>query len=135
MSKVTIVKSSFSSLINDIPIVIDDSVPTHHLIFRTDTHDLTINFRTGKTSKQKRVKFEPLPRYGSHMTWADFCECVASSGFMDDDGSGTLATATELSNMPISPSRITFAKVDDDEQPPTPPQPFPWATHVHWCNK
>jgi hypothetical protein len=139
VSKVAIVKNPHSTLPGAIPIVEDASVPPHHLILRTDTHDLVVNVKTGKMSKQKRVQFEPLPDYGSHMTWAEFCADVAWGGIDDDDGCGELATATERSNVSIYPGRIKFAKIedsaDDDARPPTPPQLFPWATHVHWCGK
>jgi len=129
MSKVTLLKNEHSSLPRDIPIVVDNTIPTECLVLRTDTHDLTINFKTGKTSRTKRVKFEPLPNYGSHMTWAEFCESVTDGGFDDEDGSGTLATATEISNVNIQPSRLGRATREPI------PQPHPWATHVVWFNK
>jgi hypothetical protein len=71
---------------------------------------------------KKRV-MEPIPDYGDHMTWEHFVECVESGGFIDYDGHGDLATATECSNITISPSRVQSFK-----------KPA-WATHVVWYNR
>lgn len=80
--------------------------------------------KAATAKKRREPKFEPIPSYGSHMTWDDFVECVESGGFMDDDGHGDLATATQCSNKMINPS-----SVGEHYKKPT------WATHVVWYNK
>lgn len=67
----------------------------------------------------------PIPDYGDHMTWETFVECVECGGFTDDDGSGDLATETQIGNQGISPSDI---RRPDFVRPK-------WATHVVWYNK
>ena len=69
------------------------------------------------------LKFEPIPNYGDHMTWQAFLECVESKVFLDYDGHGDLATATQCSNRTISPSQVKDFKKPD------------WCTHVVWYNK
>lgn len=125
MSKVQFIKSQFSTLPGDIPIVIDDAMPTECMIVRTESHDLLINFKTGETTRTKRPKFEPLPTYGHLYTWDEFVENVRDGMLDDYDGSGALATATQRSDIDISPARARRQK--------TPP--YPWATHVVWFNK
>lgn len=58
------------------------------------------------------------------MTREDFTQCVRSGGIMDDDGSGYLAVADAVSDVMISPSRVS----DSFAWPR-------WATHVCWYNK
>jgi hypothetical protein len=123
VSKIQFVKHEFSTLPGDIPIVIDNSLPTECLIVRTKSHDLLINFKTGKSTRTKRPTFEPIPSYGTLMTWPEFVKDVEDGMLDDDDGSGSLATASQVSDIDISTSRARS----------TPP--FPWVTHVHWCGK
>jgi hypothetical protein len=76
--------------------------------------------------KKKPPKFEPIPDYGDHMTWDDFVGAVRTGGFIDYDGHGNLATATECSDKNIVPSQIT--------RPSGYNKPS-WVTHVVWYNK
>jgi len=69
------------------------------------------------------VKFVDLPEYGDHMTIEKFRECVAYGGFIDYDGSGNFATATQMSNFEVSPSAFPSMEVPK------------WATHVVWFNR
>lgn len=75
-------------------------------------------------TKELRAR-EKMPTYGDHMTMADWTLCVERAGFIDYDGHGNLATATELSNITIHPSDVTVLKL---KMPA-------WATHVMWFNK
>ena len=59
------------------------------------------------------------------ISWDDFVQSCRSGSFIDYDGFGELATATRVSNVPISPSKALSA----DYKPPK------WATHVSWYNK
>jgi hypothetical protein len=70
-------------------------------------------------------KFNPPPDYGDKMTIAHWLDCVACAGFIDYDGSGSLATETEETDISISPSDITFFKVKLPK----------WAKHVIWYNR
>jgi hypothetical protein len=70
------------------------------------------------------VRFEPLPDYGDHFTLADFKACCECGGFVNSDGIGDLATATQVSDVPIKPSQILTGC-----ELPT------WCTHVVWYNK
>ena len=69
------------------------------------------------------VTFSNLPDYGSHMTLQRFRECVECGGFIDDDGSGNLATETSISNVDVNPSDLANMNIPE------------WATHVVWFNK
>lgn len=72
---------------------------------------------------------ESIPDYGHHMTWADFVDCVASGSFIDYDGSGVLATATQCTDIDISPSDV---ELDDNDQADP---PYTWVTHIVWFNR
>ena len=52
-----------------------------------------------------------------------FIECVNSGGFIDYDGSGNYATATQMSNITITPSRVKAGMIRKD------------FTHVVWFNR
>lgn len=137
--RIIIVKNPFSTLPTGISIIEDPKLPPHVMILRTENYEVLVDAKNGKLTRRKRLKFEPVPSYGNLMTWADFCESVASGGIDDEDGSGDLATATEISNVSVSPSTIydKLQRIDADNldiaaaklQPP-----HAWATHVHWCN-
>lgn len=73
----------------------------------------------------KKPVFNKFPDYGDKMTAADWIECAKTGGFIDYDGSGTLATDKFESDIGISPSGITFF----DLKLPM------WATHVMWYNR
>jgi hypothetical protein len=65
-------------------------------------------------------KMEPLPSYGDLMTVEEFLnECHS-----DDDGTGYLATETEMSEIEISPCAPNWTLED-----------WPDFTHVMWFNK
>lgn len=139
-TKVTLTKNPFSSLPGALTVIEDPKLPPHEFVLRTENHEVLVDAKNGTVHKRRRVKFEPVPDYGTLMTWADFCEGVASGGLEDDDGSGDLATATERSNVSISPAtvydrlqRIDADNLDVAAQKLKPPHE--WATHVHWCNK
>jgi len=76
--------------------------------------------------KKKEPKFEPIPDYGDHMTWEDFVSAVKTGGFIDYDGHGNLATATECSDKNIVPSQIT--RPSGFNKPS-------WCSHVVWYNR
>lgn len=122
---VVIVKSPFSTLPGSATFVEDETMPPECLLIRTDKHEILVNFKTGKSKRTKRPTFEPVPRYGQLLTWQNFVRFVAAGDLTDDDGSGSLATATQVSDINVSPSRLYR-----DSKPP-----FDWATHVHWCNR
>jgi hypothetical protein len=68
-------------------------------------------------------EMESIPDYGDHMTMEDFVDCCKSGGFIDCDGSGVYATATEMSDIGIQPSEIMSGNYRKD------------FTHVVWFNK
>jgi hypothetical protein len=76
--------------------------------------------------KKKEPEWEPIPDYGDHMTWEDFVSAVKTGGFIDYDGHGNLATATECSDKNIVPSQIT--------RPSGYKKPA-WCSHVVWYNR
>lgn len=61
---------------------------------------------------------EPIPEYSDHMTSADFAEQVGLT-FVDSDGYGHYASATEMFDEEFSPSTFNPSR----------------ATHVVWFNK
>ena len=123
MNKVTIFKNQFSTLPGSADVEIDNSLPTECVLIRTEKYDFLIDFKTGNSKRTKRPTFEPRPSYGDLIPWARFRKLVKEGGIDDDDGSGSLATETQVSDIDISPSRVRK----------TPP--YPWVTHVHWCNR
>lgn len=70
-----------------------------------------------------KPEMEPIPTYGDHMTMKDFVDCCKSGGFIDYDGSGVYATATEMSDIGIEPSEVMSGSYRKD------------FTHVVWFNK
>ena len=66
---------------------------------------------------------KPLPNYGDHMTLGDFLDCVESGLFIDDDGFGEYATATQVSGKKVHPSDVLAKVIDTD------------YTHVVWYNR
>jgi hypothetical protein len=66
-----------------------------------------------------------IPEYGEHMLLEEFVRSVKSNFFIDYDGFGKLATATEMSEEIVYPSNLM--KLDFK---------FPdWVTHVVWFNR
>jgi hypothetical protein len=108
-------------------------------MLRTANWEVVVDTKSGTLHKRKRLVFEPLPDYGSHMTWTDFCEMVAVGDIDDEDGSGTFATATTISNVDVPLDRI-YNKIhhggeDADVVVQKLKSPHDWATHVVWFNK
>jgi hypothetical protein len=66
---------------------------------------------------------EPLPDYGDHMTLQEFIDACKSGCFIDYDGHGYYATATEMSDVLAQPSAIVHGQIRTD------------FTHVMWFNK
>jgi hypothetical protein len=66
---------------------------------------------------------EPIPDYGDHMTLEEFTKSVQGGCFIDWDGSGYYATATEMSHIPARPSEIIEGSINKE------------FTHVVWFNK
>lgn len=71
----------------------------------------------------KEVIFRDIPKYGDLMPLEEFIDYVEDGGFIDCDGSGELATSTQVSNVDISPSDIGWIEIPE------------WVTHVVWYNK
>jgi hypothetical protein len=65
----------------------------------------------------------PLDGIGDHMPMADWLSCVRSGGFIDYDGYGHLATATNKSENVVRPSDVKLYTMPE------------WATHVVWYNR
>jgi hypothetical protein len=65
-----------------------------------------------------------LSTYGNHYTLKDFVENCLSGGFIDYDGHGRYATATQETNIGIVPSDVTDNVYIKDKY-----------THVMWFNK
>lgn len=66
---------------------------------------------------------EQIPDYADVMTLDEFVEAVKQGVFVNDDGSGYYATATEMSDVPAVPSEIRKGLLQ------------PGFTHVAWFNK
>jgi hypothetical protein len=62
----------------------------------------------------------PLDGIGDHLAWDDFAARCRAGTYADSDGFAELATAEEVSQISIAPSRAEI-----DFRPP-------WATHVVW---
>jgi hypothetical protein len=74
----------------------------------------------------KEQHMGPLPEHGEHMTVNEFIKRVEYGGFMDHDGHGHYATATEMLREPyidVLPSMVEARTLDTH-----------W-THVVWFNK
>lgn len=69
------------------------------------------------------VKMSPIHESDYHITLEEFIENCRNHWFIDYDGFGKLATATEVSNINISPSEYKSKVID------------PMFTHVVWYNK
>lgn len=140
-TKVTLVKNPHSTLPAALDTVEDASLEPHVFVFRTENHEVIVDAKSGTLHKRRRLKFEPIPSYGTLMTWADFLEGIAVGDLDSEDGEGDYATATEVSNVAVSLddlyNKIHHSKSTDSAdiivQKLKPPHA--WATHVHWCNK
>jgi len=69
------------------------------------------------------TKLKSIPDYGDHMTMEEWLECVECGGFIDYDGSGNYATATQMSDKEVVPSDVKKGSIDKS------------FTHVVWFNK
>lgn len=80
-----------------------------------------------KLKSQRRLimepTMEPLDKIGHHMTLERFIGCCKDGGFIDYDGFGYYATATEQSDIFVYPSDITSGNYRKD------------FTHVMWYNR
>lgn len=76
----------------------------------------------------KTPERRPLPNYGDLIPLAKFVEQVRDRAFVDHDGMGCWATATEAEwggpDTWVWPSQLSKGK-----------KPPKWATHVLWFNK
>jgi hypothetical protein len=72
-----------------------------------------------------QVKMKPLPDYGEHMTREEFLGAVETNFFFDYDGDGQYATATEMSDVRIWPSKVRTDGSGWDER----------FTHIVWFNR
>jgi hypothetical protein len=68
-------------------------------------------------------KMSPLPDYGDHMTLADFIKACQCGAFINYDGHGCYATATEMSQIIIVPSDVKEERINNN------------FTHVVWFNR
>lgn len=74
------------------------------------------------------ITFSPFPSYGEIYALKEFMERVEEHLFIDYDGHGYLATATQMSSVMIKPSMMAAAKAWN--------LPLAeWATHVIWFNR
>jgi predicted ribosome quality control (RQC) complex YloA/Tae2 family protein len=71
----------------------------------------------------KQPKYQEIPNYGDHMTMENFIKNVNSGGFIDYDGSGNYATATQMTDITIQPSYVKSGKMRKD------------FTHIVWFNR
>jgi len=74
----------------------------------------------------KGTRMVSLPDYGNHMTMAEFVHHVESGGFIDHDGYGHYAAATEMLREPsinVLPSMVKSGTLDKQ-----------W-THIVWFNR
>lgn len=80
-----------------------------------------------KLENQRRLIVEPtmkpLDKIGSLMTLQKFIGCCKDGGFIDYDGFGYYATATEQSDIVVYPSDITSGNYRKD------------FTYVKWYNR
>ncbi len=79
--------------------------------------------RASPVTSAKRPKFSPIPAHGTLLSWDEFLDDVQNGMLEDYDGHGDLATATEVSNVGISPSDLSYFMRPS------------WATHVCWYNR
>jgi hypothetical protein len=70
-----------------------------------------------------QAALRPLDGTGDHLAWDDFAARCRLGTYADSDGFADLATAEEVSEISIAPSRV-----DADFRPP-------WATHVVWYGR
>lgn len=86
--------------------------------FYEDSSKISVKLRLAKTPVMK-----PQATYGDLMTIENFIENCEGGGFIDYDGSGNYATATEESDISIYPSDIISGVYRKD------------FTHIMWYNK
>lgn len=82
------------------------------------------NIMPGNTTDKTGVIMKPFEvDDGAHMRLEEFIEAVNQGAFIDYDGYGKYATATEVSNKIILPSHIEDGNIDRS------------FTHVLWYNR
>lgn len=81
------------------------------------------SFKKKQKNRPKRRTFSPIEEDDDVMTLKDWMDDVDRMYFIDDDGWGDLATATEKSNLCISPSEAHSMRIPK------------WATHIVWYNR
>ena len=79
-------------------------------------------YLTGETP-QPEATFRPIEDDDDHMTMADFIDSCECGAFIDYDGHGVYATATEKTDLTVVPSDVSLCKLD------------PRWTHVVWYNR
>lgn len=97
-------------------------------VIETGTHGQQCVKRLDVMSKNEVttvIKWRDLPNFGDHMTIQDFKDCVASGGFIPDDGTGRYATADKQSDV--------YVDFDEDEIDKHIEAGI--FTHVMWFNK
>ncbi len=72
---------------------------------------------------QVEPTLQDLPNYGENIPIARFDEAVKTHAFIDYDGHGYFATATQMSDILVKPSEWGGLKIPS------------WATHVMWFNR
>jgi hypothetical protein len=74
---------------------------------------------------REEIEMKPLPEYGDHMTVEEWLAAVDSGCFIDYDGHGKWANATQMSNKMVVPSDVSRKCFE-----------IPLGmTHVVWFNK
>ena len=78
------------------------------------------------TKKTKRQGMKSIEEPLNNMPLNLWLSAVTNKCITDEDGTGLLATETEVSSIQIKPSDLYNYKVYG----------FPdWATHIYWCDK
>jgi hypothetical protein len=88
-----------------------------------DVYSILVYDKQVTPRKPPMEKMEPIPDYGELIPLKDFIVSCQTGMFIDSDGIGNYATATEMSDIEACPSDITNGKIQKQ-----------W-THVCWFNK
>lgn len=96
-------------------------------VMRTRDHlgELAKDIKRSWDQKVSSVPSFKPSQYGDLMTVEEWLDCVKTGGFIDYDGSGSLATKDGVCDIRIQPSDITALKLEL----PT------WCTHIVWYNR
>lgn len=79
------------------------------------------------------MRMEPIPNYGDHMTIFHFVGLCKSGTLIDDDGSASLATETEMSTEDVETSLFSSDNRTVDEIVES--YRLQGWTHVVWFNR